>query len=135
MVMPISGYPAGQTARIGEVIAVLVHFNKRYTDDLPSGRARVMLVNLGGRSTEIRVAISVTYNSDVFHDHVAFNETLAPHSVEWREVSHEKFKAASFAKVALFTSDFRPRERSGQFAISDWPNAIRPSLVEEHIRD
>lgn len=109
MVMPIRGYPAGQSVVVeGQFSVVLTYFNRGHENGEPDGRAQFLFVNLTEDIREIGVTIAVTYNSDAFSNALSFRALMAPRSVEVKELRRDYYKDATFAWMFVFADgDFK----------------------------
>lgn len=104
MVMPIIGFPAGQSLEKDGVVVTLTYFNRHSERQKADGTATFMIVNLSDDLQTIRISLAMTFGTDLFKDSFRFREAVSPRSVVWRSFQNEKIKTATYA-MFIVTSD------------------------------
>jgi hypothetical protein len=104
MVMPIIGFPAGQSVEKEGVVVTLTYFNRDKENQKADGTATFMIVNLSDEVRTVRISLAMTFGTDSFKDSFGFREAISPRSAVWRSFQNEKIKAATYA-MFIVTSD------------------------------
>jgi hypothetical protein len=104
MVMPIIGFPAGQSVEKDGVVVTLTYFNRCKENQKSDGTATFMIVNLSDEEQSIIISLNLTFGGDAFRDGFRFREVVSPRSAVWRSFQNEKIKAATYA-MFIVTSD------------------------------
>lgn len=96
MVLPIIGFPAGQSVEKDGIVVTLTYFNRRLESALPDGTAIFMLVNLGDEAQTVTIDLALAFQgSDHFRGSFRFKEVVAPRSVVWRSHQSDSIKTAT----------------------------------------
>jgi hypothetical protein len=128
MVMPIIGFPAGQSAEREGVVVTLTYFNRNRENQKADGTASFMITNLSDEMKTVNTSLSMTYSTDFFKDGFRFREAVSPRSAVWRSFQNEKIKAATYA-MFIVTSDSDDLEERRSFQLSEFRSDAPLNLV------
>jgi predicted transcriptional regulator YdeE len=128
MVMPIVGFPAGQSVEKDGVVVTLTYFNRHKESQKADGIAAFMIVNLSDDVQTANISLTMTYGTDSFNDGFSFREAVSPRSAVWRSFQNEKIKAATYAMFIL-TSDSDELEEKRRFQLSKFRSDAPLNLV------
>jgi hypothetical protein len=130
MVMPVVGFPAGQSAEKNGIVVTLTYFNRYLEKQQPDGKMTFMIVNLGDGSQTVSVRLALTYGTDCFLDTFNFMETMLPKSVLWRSFESDKIKTATFAKFIILSEGGDSGEEI-RFELASFQTGDAPALLKE----
>ncbi|MGL4490232.1 MAG: hypothetical protein ACRCU5_12405 [Rhizobiaceae bacterium] len=130
MVVPIVGFPAGQSVERDGIVVTLTYFNRCLVDRMPDGKVTFMITNLSDVVQAVNVSLTIaTDGSDFFQEKFRLTESVEPRSVAWLSFQNDKIKTASFAKFAVM-SDFARSETPHQITLADYVDGKSVEYVE-----
>jgi hypothetical protein len=130
MVMPIIGFPAGQSVEKDGVVVTLTYFNRHSERQKADGTATFMIVNLSDDLRTVRISLAMTYGTDCFNEGFKFRETVSPRSAVWRSFQNEKIKAATYAMfIVTSNSDELEVEEKRRIQLSKFRSDALLNLV------
>lgn len=126
MVVPIVGFPAGQSVEQDGIVVTLTYFNRSLESHNADGKATFMIVNLRDESQTATISLALAFaGGDFFKDHFKIEEVVSPRSVVWRTIQNEKMRTATFAKFAIFTDNStKSRFSLADFVVGDAPKSL-----------
>ncbi len=102
MIVPIVGFPTGQSVERNGIVVVLTYFNRYLENRLPDGKVTFLIANLNDTAQSINVILATAENgSDFFKERFKLRVSAEPKSATSRSFQSEKIKTASFAKFAI----------------------------------
>jgi hypothetical protein len=130
MVVPIVGFPAGQTAELDDIVVTLTYFNRNLESRKPDGKVTFMFTNLGDEAQTVSISLAIATNgSDYFKGRFKLTETVEPKSVIWRSFQHDEIKSATFAKF-MVTSGFDQTTVPPRFAAAETVEGEPAQFIE-----